>query len=61
MLPKFFNLNAVSIKPSSDIVAAFVDQFIICTRRVENSNGMRIIYHALCSAADFKEIIENLM
>lgn len=61
MLPKFFILNAVIIKPSSDIIAAFVNQFIICTRRVENNNGTRITHHALCSAADFKEIIENLM
>lgn len=52
-------LNAASIKLSSDIIAALVNQFIICARKVDNN--IRIIYHAPCSAADFKEFIKNLM
>lgn len=59
--PKSFHLNAVSIKSSSDNIAAFLNQFIICTRKVENNNGIRLIYHALCRTADFKEFIEDLI
>jgi len=61
LLPKSFCLKAVSIKLSSDIIGALVNQFTICTRNVENNNGIRIIYRALCSAADFKEFIKNVM
>lgn len=51
----------MSSKLSSDIIASLVNQFIICARKAENKNGIRIIYHALCCAADFKEFIKIMM
>lgn len=61
LLPKSFIWNAVSSKLSSDIIAALVNQFIISARKVGDKNGIRIIYHALCSAVDSKEFIKSLI
>lgn len=51
-------LYALSVKLSSDIIAALVNQFINCARKVENDNEVRIMYHALCSTADFIEFVK---
>lgn len=54
-------LNAVSAKLSSDIITALVNQLVNCVRKAENNNEIRIMYHALCSAADSKEFVKNLI